>query len=198
MPVQLPTGCVLSWTPTLVPGPTRSESAFGTNRQHFIRLGRHWRFDVTLQTMLQTKANEWILLNTETDSVLWDIPQGSLINGTEGTPVVNGASQVGTTLDVDGLTPGFVIPQGAFISVITSSRRYVYQVRTSVTASTSSPTGQAAIAINPPLRVSPGDGDTVEIESPKVEGYVDFSGKTYTRRSDNLVRGFSFTVAERG
>lgn len=198
MVVQLPTGCVLNWNPSLTPAPTRSESVFGTNVQHFIRLGRHWKFDVTLHTMTQSKANEWVTLATETDTLLWDIPQGSLITGSEGTPVVNGASQTGTTLNVDGLTPGFVIPQGAFISVITSSRRYVYQVRADVTASTSSPTGEAAISIQPPLRVSPGDGDTVEIESPKVEGYADFSGLEYVRRSDNLVRGFRFTLTERG
>lgn len=198
MAVQLPTGCVENWTGRLVPQPTVSKSAFGTNRQHFARLGRHWQFDVQLFTMTQTKALEWVQLENETDTLLWNIPQGDLVAANEGTPLVAGASQLGTSLNIDGVTPGFVIPQGAYISITTSGQRYVYQVTAAVTASTTSPTGEATLSIQPPLRVSPADNDVVEISSPKLEGYVNFQGLTHARRADNLVRGVSFQIEERG
>ena len=144
--------------------------------------------------MTQTKALEWVQLENETDTLLWDIPQGDLVAANDGSPLVDGASQLGTSLDIDGVTPEFVIPQGAYISITTSGQRYVYQVTAEVTATT----GSATLSIQPPLRVSPANNDVVEISSPKLEGYVNFQGLTHARRADNLVRGVSFQIEERG
>lgn len=195
MPIQLPTGCVQDWSPGLVPRPNRNSSATGTNTQHFVRLGRHWRFDVSLHAMIQAKAAEWVDLENETDTLLWNIPQGDLVADNEGSPRVAGGSQTGSSLDVDGITIGFVIPQGAFISIITNSRRYVYKVRAAVTADG---TGAATLSIIPPLRLSPLNNDVVEISDPKVEGLVDFAGFPHARRRDNIVPSVAFAIEERG
>ncbi len=195
MAITLPTGCVQDFTSRLVPPAAESVSAFGTNRQHFVRLGRHWRFDVTLHAMLQAKALESSVLDDDTDTMVWEIPQADLQAANEGTPLVDGGGQLGSTLNVDGITPGYVIKRGAFISITTSSRRYVYQVTAQATASGA---GEAALSIQPPLRVSPNNNDTVEIAAPKVEGLASWSGMTRHRRVGNIVRGMAFTIEERG
>ncbi len=195
MPITLPTGCVQDWSHRLVPDPAESVSSFGTNRQRFVRLGRHWRFDVQLHAMVQAKALEWSVLDADTDTMVWTIPQDGLQAAGDGMPLVDGAGQLGSTLNVDGLTVGYVIKPGAFISIITSSRRYVYQVTAEATASG---VGEAALSIQPPLRVTPNNNDTVEIAAPKVEGLARWSGMTRHRRVGNLVRGLSFTIEERG
>lgn len=194
MPIQLPTGCFDQWHPQLTPAPTRNASATGTNVQHFQRLGRHWRVTVDLHAMHQAKAEEWADLEDETDTLLWNIPQDTLVAANEGSPRVNGASQTGSSLDIDGATLGFVIPKGAFISIVTNARRYVYKVKAEATATT----GSATLSIMPPLRVSPNNNDVVEISAPKIEGLVDFAGFPRRRRHDNRVPATSFVIEERG
>lgn len=194
MSINLPTGCVDNWSSSIVPAPTRNASATGTNVQHFARLGRHWRFDVSLHAMTQVKSMEWVDLENETDSLVWTIPQGDLVAANEGSPAVNGASQTGSSLDIDGVTLGFVVPAGAFISIVTNSRRYVYRVRTAITLTT----GAGTLDIMPPLRISPNNDDVIEISAPKVEGLVNTSGIGHARRRSNIVSGISFTIEERG
>jgi hypothetical protein len=193
MPITLPSTDPLNWSAEIVPKPAESASAFGTNRQRFVRLGRHWRFSVTLPLLTQEQALSWSVLDSDTDTMVWSIPQGGLQAAGEGTPRVAGASQLGTTLDVDGLTVGYVVKQGAFISVTTSSRRYVYQVTAQATADG---TGAAALSIQPPLRVSPADNDVVEIAAPKVEGLA--SRQPVSFGVLHRVSGLSFTIEERG
>jgi len=195
MTIELPTGCVLKWTPSLVPQPATSKSAFGTNAQRIVRLGRHWRFDVTLHTMTQAKALEWSVIDEDTDTVLWKIPQSGLQNANEGTPRINGAGQLGTSLEIDNLSSNYVVNKGAFISILTGGRRYVHQVTATHTALGN---GDATLQIKPPLRVFPGNNNTVEIAQPKVEGFAMWQNMTRNSRVNNIVRGASFTIEERG
>ncbi len=193
MPTNLPTTAVVEWSAQIVPPPAESASAFGTNRQRFVRIGQHWRFTVTLPAQSQSTALDWTDLEAPTDTMVWEIPQGDLQAGNEGTPLVDGGGQLGSTLDVDGITPGYVIKKGAFISVISSSRRYVYQVTAEATATG---LGEAALSIQPPLRVSPNNNDTVEIATPKVEGLS--SADPLTIGLSYVQRGRRFVIEERG
>ncbi|WP_270374991.1 hypothetical protein [Marinicauda sp. Alg238-R41] len=191
--IDLPTGCVEDWTPRLTPRPSRARDSQGLPRGNINQLGKVWAFDVSLHAMTQIDALKWIAeLNDNTgDGHRWVIDQGSLISGSEGAPLVAGGSQLGTSLDIDGVTNGMVIPQGAFISIITASKRYVYQLASQVTASG---TGTATLAFNTPMRVSPADNDVVEIAAPKIEGFVDFDGMSFARRRRFVSGGAQFTI----
>lgn len=87
-----------------------------------------------------------------------------------GTPLVNGASQVGESIDLDGFTPSDtgVAKAGDLIRFGTGKK--VYTVTADADADIS---GEAAVSIQPALTESPGDGDAVSIH--KSTGGIDFS-----------------------
>lgn len=188
----LPTGFIKALSGVLSE-PNRNASAFNTNVQHFVRLGRKWTFSLTLRAMSHGEARQFWMLHAN-EPVLCDIVQREAPTINEGTPLVDGAGQLGSTLNVDGLTVGETIEAGRFISIVTNSRRYVYQVTADATASG---VGEAALSIQPPLRVIPNNNDTVEIAAPKVEGYVSgFRG--FGGAPNGGVAETSFTIEERG
>lgn len=193
MSIILPTGGVAGWLPRLVPEPNEVRSAFGTHGQRFTRLGRHWAMDVDLHVMTRATADEWTDLDEETDTLVWPIEQNAL-GASEGTPRVNGAAQLGNSLDIDGATPGLVIPKGRFVSVITGGQRFVYQLRAAVTVDGS---GEAALPIRPLLRVSPANDDVVEIAAAKLEGYASWRGRRTQSLLNRLCEGARFTIEER-
>lgn len=118
--------------------------------------------------------------------------QPDFSTGAPGSPLVNGASQAGNALTIDGLTAGYGYRAGQMVSVIVSSRRFVHQVRASGRANGS---GQATIAIEPALRVTPADNGTVEIGRPFIEGLLD-EAPGWAFDVDTLVRGFAFAITE--
>lgn len=80
--------------------------------------------------------------------------------GTQSADVlVNGASQTGATLNVDGATVGATLLAGDMISV--GSRFHMV-----VADATANGSGQMALTLSPPLRTSPADNATVSVASP--------------------------------
>ncbi|MFW6299956.1 MAG: hypothetical protein ACOC20_03435 [Oceanicaulis sp.] len=193
--VNLPAGNVRSHVARQASRPSRARNAQGVGAANINQLGKVWAFDVTLTAMLQAAALQWIarLNNNTGDGHRWTIPQGDLIPGSEGAPRVAGAGQLGTSLNVDGVTASMAIPEGAFVSIITAGRRRCYQMAETVTANGS---GAVTLVFNTPLRVAPADNDVVEIKAPKVEGLVDFSGMALAALYQS--RGGAFTITERG
>ncbi|XBQ15797.1 MAG: hypothetical protein ABL308_12670 [Oceanicaulis sp.] len=193
MAIMLPSGGVKDWAFRLVPQPTENRSAYGTNLSRSARLGRHFAFDVALTLLDQAEALDWSDLDEETETLVWPIDQGDLQAANEGAPRVAGAGQGGNALDLDGVTPGYVVNKGAFVSVIISGRRYCYTVRAARTADAG---GLITLPVRPLIRVPPPDDAVVEIASPKVEGYVTAAPLKfeYLHRS----AGRTFTIEERG
>lgn len=192
MSILLPSGDVLDHTPECVPKPQDSRSAAGGNLQQYVSAGRHWRFSVRLRRLTIARLAAWSELDRPGEIFTWPIDQNDLQAAGEGSPRVNGIGQLGTTLNADGITNGYVINKGAFVSVISNARRYLYRVTASVTADGS---GEAALSVFPPLRVPPGDNDVIEIAAPKVDGYVTFEGFTQVW---NGALPSSFIIEERG
>lgn len=95
------------------------------------------------------------------------VPQG-FSTGAPGAPKVNGAGQLGMTLALKGVTPGYVFRKGQFISFITGGVSYLHQLTATVTATAAT----VAIPIQPPLRTSPANDDVVAVANPVIEGYV--------------------------
>src|SRR5690606_36643577 len=109
------------------------------------------------------------LIKAEGEPLILPVPQPGLEVGPAGSPRVNGAGQLGTTLLVDGLTPAYVVRAGQFLSVIVDGRRFVYVATEDVVADGS---GAAALKVGPMIRRSPADNAVVEIAQPMIEGFV--------------------------
>lgn len=97
----------------------------------------------------------------------WPEPGVAVID--YGTPVVNGATQQGMTLNLRGLDPGITILNGKFLSIIYAGQRYLHH-STADTPVLSN--GTVELPIFPMLRISPNDGATIELAQPMIEGVL--------------------------
>lgn len=87
-----------------------------------------------------------------------------------GTPLVNGASQTGDSIDLDGFTASQTGVAKAGDLVRFGTGKKVYTVTADANSNVS---GEATVSIQPPLLESPGDGDAVSVH--KSAGGIDFS-----------------------
>lgn len=165
--------------------------AFGDGEQELLRKGSRYALTFQMPPMRYVTSMDWDDLMAEGDTVVMKVHQPGFDTGAPGTPRVNGAGQSGTTLIVDGLTNGYVIRKGQFLSVITQGRRFLYRAKASVTVSG----GAATVPLRTMLRFPPADNDVVEIAQPVIEGFVRDLGE-WSVGVDRLV-GLQFTVRER-
>lgn len=130
-----------------------------------------------------------------TEGLRIEMPLLDVSQGSPGAPVVNGAGQTGTTLNVRGLTAGYLAKQGYWLTLVRAStgKRYLHRVRATGRAAAD---GTLALAIVPPLRAPFADGDAVLLGKPVVEGWlVDDLGWTLT--VEHLVQiGGMITIEE--
>lgn len=166
--------------------------AFGDGEQELLRKGSRYALTFQMPPLSYLESMGWDDLMAEGDTVVMKVHQPGFETGAPGTPRVNGAGQSGSALVIDGLTNGYVIRKGQFLSVITLGRRFLYRAKANVTANGS---GQATVLLRTMLRFPPADNDVVEIADPKVEGFVRDLGE-WSVGVDHLV-GLQFTVRER-
>lgn len=166
----------------------------GGTSQRVNRLGNRWRCEVVMPALTAQQAREWsaALSKGLRDGVAFKFTQASLSVLSEGTPLVNGASQTGNALACDGFTTGFVAYAGQFFSITTGGQRYVYMVQ----ETTKSASGAfAALPIEPALRVSPADNDVIEFAAPHIEGLL-VEAPMWGVDVDHISRGFAFAIEE--
>lgn len=194
MPINLPlTPAPREITPRLITARSELRPAWGGPVQRQVRAGSRWAFDVQMPPMTAEQAREWCDLLTEDDTVVLPLkPFLPAVAGLGGL-LVKGASQEGATLLADGAIPYGVIGKGAWVSIVQSSGRYVYQVR----AECVDDDGEISIPIRPLIRRSPGDNNVIEAEAPRVEGFVTLPDGAMRITVDRLVHGLSFTIEER-
>lgn len=165
--------------------------AFGDGEQELLRKGSRYALTFQMPPMRYVTSMEWDDLMAEGDTVVMKVHQPGFDTGAPGTPRVNGAGQSGSALVIDGLTNGYVIRKGQFLSVITQGRRFLYRAKANVTVSG----GTATVPLRTMLRFPPADNDVVEIAQPMIEGFVRDLGE-WSVGVDRLV-GLQFTVRER-
>lgn len=136
--------------------------------------GQRWEADISLPLMKREDAEQWISffvkLNGSYGTFLMGDPNASTPRGSAstaaGTPVVNGASQTGDELDIDGLpvsTTGY-LKAGDYIQLGASATAKLYKVLDDVDTNAS---GEATLTIWPDLRSSPADDATVVVSGAK-------------------------------
>jgi hypothetical protein len=136
--------------------------------------GQRWEADITLPLMKRADAEVWISffvkLNGSYGTFLMGDPNAGTPRGSAatsaGTPVVNGASQTGSELDIDGLPASAIgyLKAGDYIQLGSAGTSELYKVLDDVNSNAS---GEATLTIWPDLRASPADDATVTVTSAK-------------------------------
>jgi hypothetical protein len=150
-----------------------SQSPFTFQQQIVAHPGQRWAASISLPPMRRVDAENWVAfllsLKGQVGTFLLGDPncfnaQGSA-RTTPGTPLVNGASQTGDTLTIDGLptsVTGYLLP-GDYIQLGSGSAAQLYKVLTQVDTSG----GAATLDIWPNLRSSPADNAAVVVANTK-------------------------------
>lgn len=192
MSLILPTSpAPASMTVALISTKNTLTPATGGDEQEIRRKGSKYALTFSMPVMAYSQSMAWSDLHAEGETVVMRVFQPGFDTGAPGAPLVKGAGQIGSALIVDGLTPGYVIRKGQFLSVLTGGQRFLYRARADVTATG----GEATIQLGTLLRRPPADNAVVEIAQPMIEGFVrDLS--EWTVGVDRFV-SLQFTVRER-
>ena len=151
-----------------------STSPVSFKQQTYQFSGQRWEADITLPQMNRENAEEWVAflmkLYGQKGTFLLGDPLGGTARGSAssaaGTPVVNGASQTGGTLAIDGLPASATgyLKAGDYIQLGSAATAQLYKV---LNDANSNGSGEATLDVWPNLRSSPSDGATVVVANAK-------------------------------
>jgi hypothetical protein len=157
-------------TPRAVSNAGISTSPFTFEQEIQAAQGARWELDVHLPPMPRATAAACIGALVGLDGVYGTLllslatmtsPLGTWSGGS---PLINGASQSGKTIVVDGLAAGATGKSGDLFSLGSGASTHLHMVTKDFTANGS---GQvAALEIWPPLRSSPADNAPLTLSSP--------------------------------
>lgn len=196
MPVELPaTPKPNSANPTLIDYGGIMRPASGAAAQRIDRAGSRFRIEVGFPPMPADTGRVFLsrLVKAKRDGIKIEYPLIGVSQGSPGSPVVNGAGQSGTTLNVRGLSAGYQVKEGYWLSISNGSRSYLHVVTAAATASG----GAMAISIAPALRYPFADGAAVNLSAPVIDGFV--VGEDWSWELDiNNHMGLSVSIEEWG
>ena len=151
-----------------------STSPFNFKQQVYQYPGQRWEADIALPPIERLDAEQWVSflmkLYGQKGTFLLGDPLGGTARGSAssapGTPVVNGASQTGGTLAIDGLPASATgyLKAGDYIQLGSAATAQLYKV---LNDEDSNGSGEATLDIWPNLRSSPSDGSTVVVANAK-------------------------------
>ena len=147
-----------------------STSPFTYSQQVHKWTGQRWEADITLPPMLRANAEEWISflvsLKGSYGTFLLGDPSAVTPRGTAsvsaGTPVINGASQTGDQLIIDGATTSQTgyLKAGDYIQLSSGATSRLHKV---LQDANSDGSGNVTLTIFPDIRTSPSDNSTVVV-----------------------------------
>jgi hypothetical protein len=165
--------------------------------QRLERLGSRWALTVELPLVREGPA--WLdwqvaMLQARSQGASYPWPQPGLITNTPspGSPVIAGAGQTGSTLNISGVGFGYQVRKGQFLSVTKGARSYLHQCM----ALTSASAGAMAVPIYPMLRASPDNGSAVELVAPLIVGKITFENLSWDHEAHPFLWP-KFRIAER-
>lgn len=143
----------------------------GGPSQKINRLGTRWALRVSMPTMRAEVARYWVdaLSRGGETGVVMAIPQDIAI-GDPGAPLVAAAAFAGMTLQIKGLTPGYAVKTGQFLSIVHGGRRYVHIFSADAVANGS---GALTTSIWPMIRTGLSINDVIELARPMIQGWLD-------------------------
>ena len=151
-----------------------SESPFTLAQQVVRHAGARWSATIRIPPVKRSDSEYWnsflLRLRGQFGTFLLGDPNAATPRGSAasaaGTPVVNGASQTGNELAIDGLptsATGYLLA-GDYIQLGSGSTARLYKVLEDVDTNGS---GEATLNLWPDLRSSPADGATVTVSGAK-------------------------------
>lgn len=163
--------------------------------QRVNRNGNRFAVTVKLPPMSPDNARAWLAaLNLGVQQgVRWRLRQTGFDPGAPGTVRVNGGSQAGSSLVVDGATPNYPFRAGQMFSIVTGGVHHLHMIAAGASANNS---GAATLSIVPALRREPADNDLLAVGQPMVEGLLASEGVEWTIDRARLI-GLEFTIVER-
>jgi hypothetical protein len=140
-------------------------SPFTYKQQIYNHSGQRWEAECQIPPLKRDDAEEWVAwllsLNGRAGTFLMGDPLGDTARGTlGGTPVVNGADQVGNSLTIDGCSNSITnwIKAGDYVQLGSASTATLHKILQNVNTDAS---GQATLDIWPSMRTAPADGSTI-------------------------------------
>ena len=112
--------------------------------------------------------------------------------GTPGPAVVDGASQLGSSLKLKLGSPGYTIKRGQFLNADDGAFVALHMCTADTVIGSD---GKATVPIKPPLRHSPANGASARLDAPIIMGKLLGSEAGWTLQRAKA-RGLKFTVAE--
>jgi len=160
-----------------------SESPFTFKQQVVRHSGARWSAIISIPPVKRDNAEYWnsflLRLRGSYGSFTMGDPNGATARGTAssaaGTPVINGGSQTGNELAIDGLPTSETgyLKAGDYIQIGGGVTSQLYKVLEDVNTNGS---GEATLNLWPDLRSSPANGATVVVSGAK--GLFKLSGNT--------------------
>lgn len=172
MPIELPsTPAPNSVNATLIDYGGILRPGSGAAAQRVDRAGSRFRLEVGFPPMTADTGKVFLsrLIQAKRDGIKLAYPLIGISQGSPGTPVVNGAGQSGTTLNVRGCTAGYSVQEGYWLSISNGTRSYLHVV---TAAATANGTGNIALTIAPALRYPFADGAAINLTAPVIDGFV--------------------------
>ena len=134
------------------------------------RAGSRFGMEVSFPPMTADKARIFVsrLLAAKSEGVRIEYPLLDVVQGSPGNPVVDGAGQAGTTLNVRGMAPHYRFKEGYWLSIEDENgQHYLHNCRANGAADG---VGVASLSITPALRHPFLDGAKVHLSKPMIEG----------------------------
>lgn len=168
----------------------------GGPEQRINRLGTRFGARLTLPPM-RTRDQALIihsrLIQAKSDRLIMEWHQPDFDTGVPGDVKVSAVVTSGTTLPLKGMSAGYVVKEGQFLSIIHASRRYLHFFTSDGTVGGG---GTLTASIWPMLRTNLSVDDAVEISPPRIEGLVSPGDELSWQIAVERLASFSFTVAE--
>lgn len=155
---------------------TTQRPAWGGPLLPLARTGDRWAFDVSIPAMEAATCGakvKLILAKGKINTVIMDIREPGSPVRDYGAPRVALGGQQGTSLNVAGLKPGVVIPDGKWMNLVIGGRHFLYLVDGEVTADGN---GAAILKLWPMIRRSAPLNAPVRLADPVIEGFVTIEG----------------------
>ena len=142
-----------------------SQSPFTYAQQAVAHTGQRWEVDVTLPAMSRADAEQWVAFLVSLRGRLGTFTLGDPVGATPrgsagGTPLVNGASQTGGILNIDGCTASQTgwLKAGDYIQLGTAGSATLHKV---LADADSDGSGEVSLDIWPYIRTAPADDAAV-------------------------------------
>lgn len=172
-PLTFPSIGIVNSTFRLVRVTSQNESPFTFAQQNYKHPGERWEGEVTFQPVRRADAAEIQAflgeLYGQYGTFLYGDPdalQQGLRGVGGGTPLVNGASQTGNNLLIDGLPSATanIYRKGDYFQLGTGTGSRLYMITQDISSNTA---GEATLQFVPALRSSPSDNAAVTFTSAK-------------------------------